>query len=294
MTEILLTLWDALVEAFLDTVKILPFLFLAYVVLELIEHKGGTRAKGVIRRSGSAGPLAGALLGTVPQCGFAAVAAEFYAGRVITVGTLVAVFLASSDEMLPVLVANGTPLPQILKLLSLKFLVGIICGFSLDLVLRLLGRGAPTGDIGDLCEREHCHCEEGIFRSALHHTLHALLYLFLVTLLLTVVIAFVGEETLKGWFSALPAVELLFSAIFGMIPNCASSVVLSELYLEGVIGVGSLMAGLLPGAGVGILALFRANRKGLRENFSILLFLFLVGMGVGALLEFTPVGAFFL
>ncbi len=293
MPEVLEMLFHALWHSFLDTLKILPFLFLAYLLLEVIEHKGGAKAELFIRKAGKAGPLVGGLAGAVPQCGFAAVAAEFYGGRIITVGTLVAVFLSSSDEMIPVLVTGGVPLPTILLLLLVKILVGVFFGFLVDLLLRLLGRERPLGEVSDLCEREGCHCEKGIFRSALHHTLYTTLYIFAVTFVLTATIECVGEDTVKSLFSDHRWLSLLLAGVLGMIPNCASSVVLTELYVENVIGVGALLSGLLPGAGVGILALFRANRRDRRGSALILLLLFAIGLSVGALFEFTPLGAIF-
>ena len=292
MHEIFHALGHGCLHAFIDSLKLLPFLFMAYLLLEWIEHKGGARMERIVRRAGAAGPLLGATVGAVPQCGFAAVASQLYAARIVSLGTLIAVFLSASDEMLPVLVAEGASPLLILKLLGFKVLVGILFGFLIDLFVRLLRRGKTMeGGITDICESEGCHCEDGILRSALRHTAQVYLFVFLATAVLSVAIEWIGEESLARAFGILPSPVV--GALIGLIPNCASSVVLTELYLSGVISVGGMLSGLLSGAGVGILVLFRSNKKHVVENLAILLCLYLIGAGVGLLADLTPLHAFF-
>lgn len=283
----------SLLHAVEDSVPLLLFLFLAYLLMEFLEHKGGERAEGLIRRAGNAGPLVGGLLGAVPQCGFAAAASEFYAARVLSLGTLYAVFLSSSDEMLAVMIANGTSLPTMLKILGTKAALGIVLGFLTDLFLRfVLKKPVITATENDLCEAEGCHCENGILRSALYHTVKVFLFIVLVSFGLNIVIELIGEETLGSFLSDLPIVGPLVSAVLGLIPNCAVSVVLTQLYLEGTITAGSMLAGLLTGSGVGILVLFRSN-KNLRENLIITAVLFAFGASIGILGDLLNIGAFF-
>lgn len=282
------------VHAVKDSAPLILFLFLAYLLMELLEHKGGARAEGLIRRAGNAGPLVGALLGAVPQCGFAAAASGFYAARILSLGTLYAVFLSSSDEMLAVMIASGTAIPTILKILATKVVLGIILGFSTDLFLRfVLKRPILTATENDICETEGCHCENGIFRSAFYHTLKVFLFIILVSFGLNIVIELVGEDVIGSFLSSIPVVGPLVSALVGLIPNCASSVILTQLYLEGTITAGSMLAGLLAGSGVGILVLFRSN-KNLRENLVITAVLFAFGATAGILGDLLNIGAFFL
>lgn len=273
--------WEVLLDALLDTAKLLPFLFLTYLFMEFLEHKAGEKLKETVGKAGRVGPLVGAALGLLPQCGFSAVAAGLYSARVVTLGTLLAVFLATSDEMLPVLLGSAVPLRQVLVLLGIKLVVAVAVGFSADLLFR---KKQEPPHVTDLCEEEHCHCEKGIFRSALHHTLHIISFVFVINLALGAVLSAVGEERLATFVGGLPVVRELLGALIGLIPNCAASVALASLYAKGVIPVGVLMAGLLPGAGAGILVLLRTNRPK-RQSVFILLALFVIGAAVGILLD---------
>ena len=238
-----------------------------------------------IRRAGRVGPLFGGLLGVVPQCGFSAAASGLYAGRVISLGTLIAVYLSTSDEMLPIMIAEKAEPLLILKLLGIKLLIGVIMGFLVDLVLRLSHKKKEEEHpIHALCEHEGCHCEEGILRSALHHTLQISLFLLLVLLVLKTGIFFLGEDRLTAVFNDLPVVGHLLSALVGLIPNCVSSVLITKLYLEGVLSAGCMLSGLLVGSGVGLLVLFRINRSK-KEALFILLLLFFIGAASGMLLD---------
>lgn len=281
---------EVVLDSLIDFGKLLPFLFLTYLLMEFLEHRAGEKMEHAIRRAGRVGPLFGGLLGVVPQCGFSAAASGLYAGRVISLGTLIAVYLSTSDEMLPVLIAEGAQATVILKLLGIKLLIGIAAGFAVDLSLRLLVKKKTEDEhIHELCEREGCHCEDGILRSALHHTLYVGLFLLLVTLLLNAAIFFLGEARLAAVFSTVPVLGHLLSALVGLIPNCASSVLITKLYLEGVLSAGCMLSGLLVGTGVGLLVLFRVSRKK-RDGFYVLVLLFLIGAVSGMLLDLFGIG----
>lgn len=276
---------DIILDAVLDTLKLVPFLFLAYLALEFVEHKAGDGMQRFLRRAGKCGPLLGAVLGLVPQCGFSTASAGLYAARLISSGTVVAVFLATSDEMLPVMLGGRVSWQVILAALGIKLVAAIAVGFAVDGVLRLFARKTTDGDghdhVHDLCETEHCHCERGIFVSALIHTAHIVLFIFLVELALGGLIAGIGEERLAAFAAGHGVLAYLTAALVGMIPNCAASVVLTDLYVEGVISFGTMMAGLLPGAGAGMLVLLR-QRRPLGGVFALLAVLFAVGVLLGA------------
>ncbi len=269
---------------------ILPFLFLSYLLMEFLEHKSGQRMASVIARSGKVGPFFGGLLGVLPQCSFSTAASGLYAGRVISLGTLIAVFLATSDEMLPVLLAGGASTALILKLLLFKLILGMLAGFLIDLILRLRHKGTHDhSHIHALCEETGCGCEGGILRSAWHHTWHIALFLLVILLLLNTAVFFIGEDKLSTIFTSLPVVGQLVCAVIGLIPNCAASVLLTQLYLEGVLSVGCMLAGLLSGSGMGLLVLFRVNRDK-KECIKILLLLFLIGAATGIIIDLLPLG----
>ncbi len=276
----------------LDTLKIVPFLFLTYLFMEFLEHKSGDAAARWLRRSGKIGPLVGGAMGVVPQCGFSAAASGLYAGRIITVGTLVAVYLSTSDEMLPILISEGAPVSFMLKILGAKLIVGVLAGFSVDFVFRLVRRGKPSEEpqIEEFCEREHCSCGEHFALSALRHTLQITGFILLFTFVLNLIIHGVGEDKLAALVLDRPVLGNLLAAVVGLIPNCASSVVLTELYLSGIVGVGALLSGLLVNAGVGLAILFRNNRP-VWDSLRVLALLFAIGAAVGILVDLTPLAS---
>ena len=267
-----------------DTLKLVPFLFLTYLLMEYIEHRTTDKIKKVIHKSGNAGPFIGGLLGAVPQCGFSASAASLYAGRVISLGTLISIFLSTSDEMLPILISEKADIRLILQILGMKIVIGMVAGFVIDFVMRLNKK--PQNEqlkIHDMCEHGHCHCEKSIWKSALKHTLQIVIFILLVNLALNCVIEFIGEESLADLFFTKPVIGELVAGLVGLIPNCASSVVITQLFLEGVIGYGAMMSGLLVGSGVGVLVLFKVNES-LKDNLKILALLYVIGACSGILL----------
>ena len=275
---------EIVLEGLLDTLKLLPFLFLTYLLMEFIEHRASDKAQSFMNKTGALGPLVGGALGTIPQCGFSAAASNLYAGRVITLGTLVAVFLSTSDEMLPILISGNMRAGGIIFILVYKAVVGIAAGFAVDLALRYFRRGGEDINIDEICDNDNCHCERGIFYSAFHHTLTISAFLLIVTLAINTLVFFVGEENLAEIMYDKPFVSHLIASLFGLIPNCAASVVLTKLCTDELITAGTMMSGLFSGAGVGILVLFRVN-KHVRENFAVVGIVIGVGIIFGLLAD---------
>ena len=268
-----------------DSVKLIPFLFLTYLLMEYIEHKTKEKTKETIKKSGKFGPLIGSLLGIIPQCGFSVSATNLYAARVITLGTLISVYLSTSDEMLPIFLSEGVAIDVILKILAIKLIIGMIAGFLIDLVINLKNKGKVEEEkIIDLCEKEHCHCEHGIFKSALKHTANIFIFIFIITFVINTAIHIIGEDNIAGFMLDRPILGPIISGIIGLIPNCASSVIITQMYLENIISVGTMIAGLLVGAGVGLAVLFRTN-KGIKENIRITVLLYSIGVISGIILE---------
>ena len=275
---------DILLDAVIDSVKLLPFLFITYLIMEYIEHKTSNKAKETIKKSGKWGPLVGSILGIVPQCGFSVSATNLYATRVITLGTLIAVYLSTSDEMLPIFISEAVSPIIILKILGIKLVIGMIAGFLIDFVLRKRHKNPEDEKIVDLCEREHCHCEHGIIKSALKHTLNIFIFIFIVNIVMGLLIHLIGEDKIAGFFSSVPILGPVISGLVGLIPNCASSVIITQLYLDNVISVSTMLSGLLVGAGVGLAVLFKTN-KGIKENLKIVGLLYAIGVLSGIILE---------
>lgn len=275
---------DVIQDTLIDALKLLPFLFLTYLLMEFIEHKTSNKAKERIKKSGKFGPFFGSLLGILPQCGFSVSATNFYSARVITLGTLISVYLSTSDEMLPVMISEAFPVQEILKILAIKLVIGMIAGFLIDLVLRLRNKNQEEEKIEDICEKDHCHCEKGIVRSAIHHTIHIFLFILLITFALNLIIYWIGEENIAGFLINQPILGPVIASLIGLIPNCASSVIITELYLGNVINAGTLIAGLLVNAGVGLAVLFRTN-KGIKQNLAIVALLYVIGVISGIVLQ---------
>ncbi len=273
---------DIILDALLDTAKLIPFLFLTYLAMEYLEHKTGDRSRKLIQKAGKFGPVIGGVLGIVPQCGFSAAASNLYAGRVITLGTLMAIYLSTSDEMLPILISEQVAAGTIMKILLVKACTGIVAGLLIDLVLRRKGVEEQE-HIHDICEHEHCHCEKGIFRSAFSHTLQISAFILIVCFALNLLLHFAGEDALANLILNKPVIGSVLAGIVGLIPNCAGSVVITQLYLEGAMGIGAAMAGLLTGTGVGLLVLLRVNHNR-RENLKILGLLYGIGVLMGIVL----------
>ena len=273
---------EIFLHGLLDTLKIIPFLFLTYLLMEFIEHRAGEKAEGFMKRAGVFAPAIGGALGAIPQCGFSAAAANLYAGRVVSMGTIVAVFLSTSDEMIPILVSGSVPVGTVVLVVLYKALVGIMVGLALDLVMRLMKREPEKINIDAICDEDNCHCERGIWYSALHHTATISLFVLLVTLAINALVFFVGEENLGAIMYGRPFISHIIAAVFGLIPNCAVSVALTTLYTEGLITAGTMMSGLFSGAGVGLLVLCKVNKKP-KENALIIGIVLAAGVLFGLL-----------
>lgn len=376
---------DCLLDAALDTLRLVPFLLVTYFALVALEYKAGAKTREVVARAGASGPAIGAMLGAVPQCGFSAAAAMLYAGRVITLGTLFAVFLSTSDEMLPLMIAQQADPGLMVELVLLKVALGMVTGFLVDLAIRVLGikvqgmgaeftdsnepeffqldsgsiiaiypDGTATldGDPFDLeallaqaNEEEGLSLEEieegakgqlegetdggapsattdgsgsdgrgpsaqpasspapvamgtcgpgcacgadmgwsGVVRETLVRSAEVTFFVFLVTLVLNLILGLAGEDALAGAISAVPGLSIFASALVGLIPNCAASVAITQLYLAGVLSMGATMAGLLVSAGIGLLVLFSANRS-TKQNLAILAVLYVIGVAWGFVID---------
>lgn len=276
---------DIILDSLTDSVKLLSFLFLTYLFMELLEHKTGSVARRRIKTAGKLGPVWGGLLGVVPQCGFSTAASSLYAGRVITVGTLLAVYLSTSDEMLPIMISSAVPVQTIIRILAAKVGIAVISGLVVEyLYVHVMKKQEKEMDVHVICEEERCNCSHGILSSALIHTVKIFVYILLISLLLNVVIGLLGEDTLAGFFTGIPILGELIAALVGLIPNCASSVVITQLYLDNIIGAGAMMSGLLVNAGVGLMILFRLNRDR-KQNLGIVGALYGIGVFWGILIE---------
>lgn len=280
---------EVIEETLIDALKLLPFLFITYLIMEYIEHKISAKTKETIKRSGKLGPLIGSFLGIFPQCGFSVSATNLYSARVISLGTLISIYLTTSDEMLPILISENISTKIIIKILLIKLVIGIIAGFIIDFVIKFMSKKDNKNNleqnvIEDICKHDHCHCENGILVSSVKHTLSILIFIVIITFIINTIIFFIGEDTISDFISNSQILGPIIAGLIGLIPNCASSVILTKLYLENVISVGSMLAGLLVGAGVGLAVLFKTN-KHIKENIKIVFLLYLIGVISGIILE---------
>ena len=306
---------DVLVDGVRDTAQLVPFLFITYLAMEAIEHSTEGRVRSLMERVGALGPIVGSLVGALPQCGFSAMAATLFSGGVVTAGTLVAVILSTSDEMVPVFLAHQEPVGRLAAVIAIKVVVGVVVGLAVDLVLRLLGRREQSLRISELCERADCHCDDdlddehddhddhdahdddhageghhhghghhhgrfAIVRSAAIHTVQVTAFIFVVSIVFGLLIEVVGQDSLALLLGRHPVRATVLAGLVGLIPNCGASVVICELYLSGSLGTGPMLAGLLVSGGVGLLVLFRTNTD-LRQNLLVTAFVYTVGVLVG-------------
>ncbi|MBR0400683.1 MAG: arsenic efflux protein [Mogibacterium sp.] len=285
MYEILI---DSLKDTIKDTVTLIPFLFITYLVMEWLERRTEDQSVAMLSRIGRLGPLFGAAVGIIPQCGFSAAAASLYSGGVISVGTVLAVFLSTSDELVPIFLSAAVSPAVIGRLLAAKFAIAFITGITVDIVIRLVHYTFRTRKhIHDLCEQDECGCEDeegGIFHSALVHTVKVTVFIFIISLVISLLIESVGEEAIASFLTGIPVLGVFLAGLIGLIPNCAASVVIAQLYLEGLLTPGQMMAGLLVSAGVGILVLIRTNRHQ-QENLRVIGVLYAAGVAWGLLID---------
>lgn len=278
---------EAIIEFAGETVMLLPFLFVTYLVLEAVEAHAGGMLQQWLERAKSVGPLAGGLAGAIPQCGVSAAAASFYAGGIVTVGTLMAVFLSTSDELIPVLISKQVPAALMLKIVALKVVAGIIIGFSLDAVLSFIRHKRRHVEVHELCEHSRCGCHhhKGVFVPALIHTAEIFFFIVIVSGVIHLAMHIWGEGCLENLKLNTPVLGEMLAGLLGLIPNCAVSVAGAELYCKEAMSAGALMASSFTGSGLGLLVLFRTNRN-LKENLLILAFVYVIGVVLGWLTGF--------
>lgn len=279
-------------DSILDTAKLLPFLFLTYLLMEYLEHRSASHAENILKRSGQFGSLLGGALGIVPQCGFSSAAAGLYSARVISMGTLISVFLATSDEMVPIFLSRpDANLVTMLKVLAVKFVIAVLAGLVIDLVIKAIykKRGfTQEVKIEELCERDNCHCHNNLLKSALVHTGKIALFISIFSFVLNFLVYFVGENNIALLVLNRPVLANILASIVGLIPNCASSVIISELYIKGALSAGALVSGLLVNSGIALAILARTNRP--RKNTLLIIGLLLaISIVSGIIIDLTPI-----
>ena len=272
---------ECLIDGLLDTLKLIPYLLITFLVLEYIEHKFSSKNQKILTKNKKYGPILGGILGAMPQCGFSSMAANLYSAKVITIGTLIAVFLSTSDEMLPIMISEKVDITFMLSIIVFKLLVGIIIGFIVDLIYHKKEKDT----IEEICEHDHCSCkEEGIILSSIKHTFKISSFVLLANILINLIIYYIGEENLAQILLNKNILTYFASSLIGLIPNCSGSIIITELYLSYLITLGTMLSGLLTGSGLGILLLFRSN-KNKKENIIILLTIYFIGVILGILVD---------
>lgn len=274
---------EVIQDTLLDTIKLLPFLFVAFLIIEFIEHKLSNKQENIISKSGKLGPIVGALLGAVPQCGFSVLATNLYVTRIISLGSLISIYLSTSDELIPLMISHNAPITKILSIVSIKVVIGIISGFLIDLFIR-----KTTKSDFVLCEDEDCDCDHSIIKSSLIHTLKIAFFILIITFLINILFHFVDLSFLESALKNNKILTPFIASLIGLIPNCASSVMISELYLNNLISLGTTLSGLLTGSGVAIMVLVRKN-KNISENLFIIGLIYIIGVIWGLLFNFIGV-----
>lgn len=271
---------DILLDTFLDSLKLLPFLLITYLLMEYLEHKSLKSNTKLMERAGKLGPLWGSILGVLPQCGFSVASSNLYVSRVISLGTLISIYLSTSDEMLVVLLSKSVSIKIILLLVILKVLVGMFFGFLIDFLFRKKNNNFDS----ELCEREDCHCGSNIFTSSIKHTFNTYIFILGVTFLFNVLTSFVSMDKVSLFLRNFSFLTPFILGVIGLIPSCASSVIITELFLDNVISLGSALAGLFANSGVALAVLFR-NNKNRKENFLILGILYIISVVSGIIIN---------
>ena len=274
---------EVIQDTLLDTIKLLPFLFVAFLIIEFIEHKLSNKQENIISKSGKLGPIVGALLGAVPQCGFSVLATNLYVTRIISLGSLISIYLSTSDELIPLMISHNAPITKILSIVSIKVVIGIISGFLIDLFIK-----KTTKSDFVLCEDEDCDCDHSIIKSSLIHTLKIAFFILIITFLINILFHFVDLSFLESALKNNKILTPFIASLIGLIPNCASSVMISELYLNNLISLGTTLSGLLTGSGVAIMVLVRKN-KNISENLFIIGLIYIIGVIWGLLFNFIGV-----
>ena len=273
---------EIILDTILDSLKLIPFLFVAFLIIELIEHKLTDKNRNILAKSKKIGPILGSLLGAVPQCGFSVMATNLYVTRIITLGTLISIYLSTSDEMLIVMLSENIDISLIIKIILIKIIFGIIYGLIIDKIA--INKKTKEEENYEICNDEHCDCKHGIVLSSIKHTIHITLFIFIITLILNTIFNYVGEDYLSKIFLTNTIFGTFITSLIGLIPNCASSVILTELYINNSISIGALIGGLLTSSGTSLLVLFK-NNKNIKENLKIVLLLYSLGVISGIIIE---------
>ncbi len=275
---------DIIIDTLIDALKLVPFLFIAFLIIEYFEHKLNNKSKKIISKSHKLSKLFGSLLGLIPQCGFSVIATNLYITRIISLGTLIAIYLSTSDEMLPIMLSEKAPLKTILLILFIKFIVGLIAGYLIDFFFRHKTNQNKVNY--DICEDEHCGCkhEHNLLKSSLIHTTKTLLYLIIITFIINIIFNYLGSHYLSKLLLKDSLLAPFITSLIGLIPNCGASIMITELYLNNAINFASTISGLLTGSGISLIVLFKSN-KNIKENLFILGTLYLVGAITGILIE---------
>lgn len=271
---------DIIIDTLIDTLKLVPFLFIAFLLIELFEHKFSKKSIEVVESSGKYGPILGSVLGIIPQCGFSVMATNLYVTRLITLGTLISIYLSTSDEMLPILISEKAEFSLIIKILLIKLFIGMLAGFIIDKIFKVKKEKKNY----DICEEEHCHCKESIIISSLKHTLNIVVFILLINFILNICFNYLGQDYLSKILLKDSFFGPFISSLIGLIPNCGASVMLTELYINNAINFGSLISGLLTGSGIAIMILFKTNKHFL-ENLKVVGILYLIGVLSGIIIE---------
>lgn len=272
---------DIIIDTLLDTLKLLPFLFIAFLIIEIIEHKLSDKNKDIIKKSGKFGPVIGGILGAIPQCGFSVMATNLYVTRIVSIGTLISIYLSCSDEMLPILISEKASISIIISILLIKISIGTISGIIID----LLFRSNKNKFDYEICNHEHCHCDkENILKSSLVHTLKISLFILIINFILNSLFHYGGENLLSNILLKNSIFSPFITSIIGLIPNCGASVLITELYLNNTITLGATISGLLAGSGVAILVLFKTN-KNIKDSLKILLLVYSIGVISGIIID---------
>ena len=273
---------DIILETLLDTLKLLPFLFIAFLIIELIEHKLTNKNKKILTKTKKYGSILGSLLGVIPQCGFSVMATNLYITRIVSLGTLISIYLSTSDEMLPILISQNVKPSIIIKILLIKVLFAMFYGIIIDIIIRK--RKNKEKENFQICDEEHCHCEHGILKPALKHTLNISLFILVMTFIINIIFTYIGEDFLSKLLLKDTIFGPFITSLIGLIPNCGASVILTELYLNNAIDLASLIGGLLTGSGTALIVLFKGN-KNIKENIFIVLLLYLLGSISGVIIN---------
>ena len=275
---------EILLDTFIDSIKLLPFLFVTFLLMEYLEHRFSNKSNNIINKKNKFGPIIGSILGAFPQCGFGVSATNLYAARIITLGTLISIYLSTSDEMLPVLISEKSDFSLIASILIIKVIIGMVCGLIIDFIIKQ----KEESKIEDFCLDKHCDCSHGILKSSIKHTINIIIFIFIISLILNMFISYYSDEELKKIFLKNSVFSPFLASLIGLIPNCAASIILIELYLKKIISFGTVLAGLLSSSGVSLLVLFKTNKK-IKENIIILLLVYFIGVIFGLIFNFIGI-----